>query len=550
MREYCVSNRRFATALSALLLLYLGVEIVYIIRFPLVMDEFGEAGVVFRMRELIPYRDFVPYKTVLGYYIQFPILMLPFRTWTLLLLTKVEMALITATALGYAVWLLRDRIDRRALLAALALLLAMSTFLERSAELRVDMMTGLAGLLSLVFLLRKQPLASGVLAAVSFLMSQKGAFYVIATAVALLYLLIVVRERTRETLRFGVAWSAAAATILILYIAAWSLSAGSTAVVRPTFVSAARVAGMTDYSDIRLHYWAQTLERNPFFYALFVAAVAALFRKGLQNRDQQDNLLAAYGATIAVQSAMYQQPWPYFFVVVLPVALIVHARFFDHFLHSALWLHHRNACLLLYFAGGIVLPLSRLSTTLRRDSALQKRTVEVAECILQPSDRYLAAVDILFRHRQSVDELAWVDRIAWASLYKMTPAATTELIRRIHATPTKLFLYNYRTALLPPPLLLYLRTEFDHLWGNIFIYAPRMAPGVFDLKFDGHYLVESRQPSIIIDGVPITNGTRMHLKRGPHRYEGKQVARLKLQPPCVPQNPAPPAEFFPDVYDF
>jgi hypothetical protein len=547
MREYRVSKRTFVIALSLLMLFYLGLELVYILRFPLVMDEFGGAGIVYRMRQLIPYRHFAPYKTVLGYYIQLPIFLLPLETWTVLLLAKLEMTLITAAVLAYATWLLRDRFDRRALLAALALLVVMSTFLERSAELRVDMMTGLAGLLSLVFLVRRQPIASGALAAISFLISQKGAFYIIATAAALLYALIVVPDRRRETWRFAWLCGCTAAVVLVVYIAAWSLVAGPTKVVRSTFLWAAQVAGMTEYSDIRLHYWVQTLARNPFYYGLYIVAITSLGYRGLQKREADENLIAAYGATIALQAAVHQQPWPYFFVVVLPVALVVHARFIDRFLRSALWLEHRHAFLFLCLMGGILLPLSRLSVTLRRDSALQKRNAQIAECILQPSDRYLAGVDILFRNRQSVDELLWIDRNVLRGLYNLSPAATTELIRRIHATPTKLFLYNYRMALLPPPLRLYLQTQFEHLWGNIFIYAPRIAPGVFDLKFDGLYVVET---PIAIDGRIVTSRTAIRLTRGVHRYDGTRVARLKLQPPCVPPNAMPSGEFFPYVYDF
>src|SRR5207253_1503906 len=103
---------------------------------------------------------------------QRPLLQFPYSTWTNLLLVKYEMALLTAAVLFLAAWMLRSVFDRRAVLVSLALLLAMSTFLERSAELRVDMLTGLAGLLSFVLLVRGWPAASGLLAGLSFCISQ------------------------------------------------------------------------------------------------------------------------------------------------------------------------------------------------------------------------------------------------------------------------------------------------------------------------------------------------------------------------------------------
>src|SRR6266851_173934 len=100
------SDRGLMMKLTLLLLSYLGIESVYILRFPLVMDEFATAACVYRtIDQLVPYRDYVPYKTVLGYYLQLPIFLLPFRTWTELLLAKFEMAFVTAAALLWAAWL-------------------------------------------------------------------------------------------------------------------------------------------------------------------------------------------------------------------------------------------------------------------------------------------------------------------------------------------------------------------------------------------------------------------------------------------------------------
>src|SRR6266849_5352658 len=89
------SDRGLMMKLILLLLSYLGIESVYIVGFPLIMDEFATAACVYRtIDQLVPYRDYVPYKTVLGYYLQLPIFLLPFRTWTELFLAKFEMAFI------------------------------------------------------------------------------------------------------------------------------------------------------------------------------------------------------------------------------------------------------------------------------------------------------------------------------------------------------------------------------------------------------------------------------------------------------------------------
>ena len=65
---------------------------------------------------------------------------------------------------------------------ATAALFAMSTFLERAAELRVDMLTSLAGLVSFVLLLSRRYALAGLACGLSFLISQKGVYFFAAGA--------------------------------------------------------------------------------------------------------------------------------------------------------------------------------------------------------------------------------------------------------------------------------------------------------------------------------------------------------------------------------
>lgn len=64
---------------------------------------------------------------------------------------------------------------RDASLLAVTVWVCMSCFLERSAELRVDMLTGLVGLFAFLLVIQRKPVSAGIVAGLSFMVSQKGA---------------------------------------------------------------------------------------------------------------------------------------------------------------------------------------------------------------------------------------------------------------------------------------------------------------------------------------------------------------------------------------
>ena len=64
----------FLLVVGASCLVYLGIELLYITRVPYNADEVNVAGKIYRLKSEIPYVDFRPYKTVLGFYVQLPIL--------------------------------------------------------------------------------------------------------------------------------------------------------------------------------------------------------------------------------------------------------------------------------------------------------------------------------------------------------------------------------------------------------------------------------------------------------------------------------------------
>ena len=95
-------DRRFYWVVAVICVIYAVIEITYVTGLLLVMDEFQGAYAVTRLSDGIPYRDFMPYKTILGYYIQLPALMLPGDTWSKLMYVKTEMTVINTVAIFFA----------------------------------------------------------------------------------------------------------------------------------------------------------------------------------------------------------------------------------------------------------------------------------------------------------------------------------------------------------------------------------------------------------------------------------------------------------------
>ena len=193
-------DKYFHYAMAAACLAYAVIETIYVTGLPLVMDEFQGAAAVHKLTTGIPYRDFMPYKTVLGYYIQLIPFVFPGTVWDKLMYIKWEMVIINTLAIFFAAQMLAKHFHRAAVFLATLLLISMSTFLERSGALRVDMLTAWFGLFSLLFMLDKKMIVSGILVSLSFLVSQKGAYYAISAGLSLTTHFLFA-DRNRKNLR-------------------------------------------------------------------------------------------------------------------------------------------------------------------------------------------------------------------------------------------------------------------------------------------------------------------------------------------------------------
>jgi hypothetical protein len=232
--------------------------------------------------------------------------------------------------------------------------------------------------------------------------------------------------------------------------------------------------------------------------SLYIARLVAHDETTIRDRaDRRDHPFSGSRSQVhrEVLCVWHKQPWPYFFVFLIPTLFVIQAPLLAAVI-ARLDREGRSTRLVaaaLAIVFGVVLPVgSRLPATLARSSDYQQSTFRLADAILRLEDRYLAGVPMLFRRTQAVPkQFNLLDSTERARIAAMPIAKILSVIQQLSRTPTRLVILNYRLSGLPQPLNLYLRVTFEPYWGSIFIYSPRVGPGHFDLAFDGAYLVKS-----------------------------------------------------------
>jgi hypothetical protein len=547
---------------------YLVLEIAYVLRLPLIADEFDGAYDVYQLRSKLPYVDFKPYKTVVGYYLQLPPLLIAQHVWHGLIASKVVLAVANAALTLWAALLVARRFSARAAALALPCWVLMSDWLERSAELRVDTLTAWAGLFALIALIDGRHALSGFLTALSFLISQKGFYFLVGSgagmvAVALLSRDVPLRAHARDMARFGAAY----ALTIGAYVAFWALVGSLSATTTATFLSHRTIVFADIYPNIR-RFWWQTLVRNPGYYALIAIAVGWLSARAMRRAPEagaageaaageaaageaaashaehaREALLFGYAVLFATCIVWHKQPWPYFFVLLVPTAFVVQTWLFEH-AFRAYGRHARAkafatpaarglvALLALGAAAGCVaFPALRIPPMLRLRNGYQHHMIDIAEALTKPGDHYVAASDMLYDRVQSSGTLR---RVSLARRRELSwyPGSWSELIMDdLTANPPKVLIHNERFDSFPKRVRKYLRDNYAQYWGVVDLYAPKLEAGrsTLNVAFDGRYrLTGVPDVAARIGDATVKNNQTVSLKKGPIEIDSEQGGRLTL----------------------
>lgn len=544
-------------AIVASLLFYAAAEAFYVLRLPLIMDEFQGAAAVQRLLEGVPYRDFTPYKTVVGYYLQLPALAFVRGPWSGLMAVKLEMLVLNLAGLWLLVVVLRRYFSATALALSFPMLVVTTTFLERSAELRVDMLTGWVGAASLLGLMAGLPFAAGLLGSLSFLISQKGIYFCGAGAIALMAAVLhapssVPRFRSLRRYALGLGSGVAA------YVGAWTILASPAVVWEATFARPAGVA-MEELPMARALFWLQTGILNPVFWvAVLVGLTLLLLRPSTVPLERTSaSLLGSYAAVTFMAAVWHKQPWPYFIAMLVPVLFLPAVAAVDATVAALRGSggRTRGIAVAVWLIGGLIVPLSGMGTTLTRNNAVQRRTVRLAHGLLRPDEPYLAGLLILRDRPQRPSSMSWLDTTRRRALFAATQGQQLAYADSIKRNPAKIVIDNYRMRSLPCPLLEALDAQYQWLGGNVWLYAPLVRPTDSGLiiAYSGEYQVSAEGAAhITIDSQTLRDGNRVRLLAGAHRVRSSSHGRLRLLPPAgaLGRDSAPPMALFQRPYEY
>lgn len=358
----------YAIAPIFLCLAYVIFEMVYHAYAKLSVDDFWFAHAAFRFKHYLPYRDFAPYKTVLGYYfLVIPTFFSPTGFQTLLLI-KNMLAILNATVLIVASFWLQRFFSSRSVLISLAILISAESVLSYSTNIRVDLIAYWFCLFALLCLLDKKFLIAGLLIGLGFTTSQKAIWYLAAGNCALIVNFLLLSRSKRDLLSI-LTFNIGAYGIIGIYLLFWSMIAGTHTVWTSVFGEAAAMYHLDWYHSARLLFWSLVVQFNPLLFLLAPLTLITLFVTHPADTHHRERLFAiCFAATILFCLIPYQQVFPYYMQVTYPVFLILYAAFFDWLFviftlpnfFSIKWIGKRGLLCLLLSNGFLIIYLHLL----------------------------------------------------------------------------------------------------------------------------------------------------------------------------------------------
>jgi hypothetical protein len=493
IQDYLTDKKSwFGLALAAVCLTYFFFQLFYNQYAQWSVDDFWFAHGIYEFKNSLPYRDFSPYKTVLGYYFLLPTMLLGHDALTPLLYTKQFIALLNTILFAFATVRLSKFFPKFSVLAALILLISTDFVLSYSTNIRVDLLGYWLCLFSVLYLLENQFLKAGLTLGVGFLVSQKVLWYITASDIALgIYWLSAARHRT---FFWGTALFNLAIFIpLIIYTAFWSGIADLHTVLHNLFYEAYIMFQLDSYDSTRYFFWSYTLSRNAFIFLIWPLSFMMLFVKTNEALWNKRLFIIVYTAVIMGSLISYKQVFPYYMLTTLPAFFLLYTAFFEWMSNllkdshppvnkTNLWIFifcylilftyiYFTFLLSSYYLLIVVLPLllglkmtSTTHSTLRIATpafigiitifmgvacpiiillhniqmisrGYQKSMVQLTEILLKNGGDYLAGIELIYNKNQPIPGLRHLDVPALSYLYQPTKKLASAMLASLYHTP-------------------------------------------------------------------------------------------------------------------
>lgn len=293
------------------------------------VDEFWFAHRAYFYKDHLPYRDFSPYKTVLGYYL----LLLPMlKTQGVihtLIATKNFLAYLNLLILfSCALWLTRY-FSRSAVLISLTLLIFSELMIVYSTNIRVDLPAYWCCLIALLLLFEKRFFVAGVCIGLGFVISQKASWCLVATNCALAIACIESCGRLKKIQSIFL-FNLAAMLVITVYCVYWTYVSSWHFVLNNVFLEAAAMYQCDWYKAAQFTFWRVILTNNPFLFFLLPLSMVSTFLTYMgDNHYQERRFIVIYTFIILLCLIHYQQIFPYYMQIFIPFFLVLNAAYSD-----------------------------------------------------------------------------------------------------------------------------------------------------------------------------------------------------------------------------
>lgn len=308
---------------------YLGFEIFYNYYAILSVDEFWFAHNIYQFKDKLPYRDFAPYKTTLGYYLLLPFLLAKVGVLTPLYFVKNSIALLNTFIMLFSVFFLNRYFSKKGILAALIVILTSELVLDYSTNLRVDLLGYWFGFFALIALLEKRVVLSGLLMGLGFAVTQKVLWYIFAADVALGFYWLLLARNWRN-LKLIIYFNLSISATILAYILLWSYLVDWHTVVQSVFYEAAIMYQLDWYASARLLFWKTLSLHNPMLLFLWPLSLFSLLITYKEDHAYQVRfIIVIFNLTIFGLLIPYQQIFPYYLQVAIPCLFLLFSAFFS-----------------------------------------------------------------------------------------------------------------------------------------------------------------------------------------------------------------------------
>lgn len=499
----------------------------------LIPDCFSGLSATLSLLDHTPYKDFFPYKNLLGKYL-FLIPSFILDGWNYILASRI----IVISTYILIVTLFLDIVSKKKILAprnfpAVFFFLLSPTILETFYLIRVDLITNLLFILGVSLYLKEKKYFSFFMS-LSFLCSQKAAILILPMTLFWIGEEFEKIKLSSKHFFIPFLWFTLPIAAYILF---WGTFASPLNVIESLLLMKSQVKENVDaYALSNWQVWIEIIKDNFALGIIFVFCFFHILILSIRKKKNFHYPLAI--ASVIIIQIFFPVVYEYNMGKVIPILTIVILYSSNILLKklSLFWMIFFKYSLLFL----VLIQLMALDTNSFRGILFQKQNFKIVKSIMEnyPDSYYFSGFQLLPDQTRSPKSLIWVDRFRRAELITMSQKDKNELFKSLLENKMILYVEGIISNNLfhDKPFRDFFQEYFSHYYGSIHTYSPKLnkTEGQYNIRISGSYQLKSKSTETVsINGVTYQNGQEIKLRAGIIKFKINGLSshvRLKLIP--------------------